>query len=151
MRISCGVVFAFVCATSPAFGVDRTLSYSAGDTDIGGGILTFEYSGGLITRLVANVPAGDRLFLKGDALSFASDAVVSLTNGCDLVVSNAVTGAGDLSVRSAAESNVVTYGGDGDAIQRRWRNDSRQSRVRVRAADSRRLRQADSGGRTSEV
>ena len=112
MRKTCELAVALACLASSGLCADRTLTYAAGNTALGDGLLTFEYSGDTITRIVANVPSGDRVLLKGDALSFAPDAVMTLKNGCDLVVSNAVSGAGDLAVRSTAESAVATYSGD---------------------------------------
>jgi len=76
-----------------------TAVWTPGATSLADGAVTVEYADGLVTRLVAALGAETLTLTGTDAIAFASDATLSVSNGT-LRLEAPVTGAGALTVTS---------------------------------------------------
>ena len=74
---------------------------------LAGGTVAFTYSGSAITSVAATPVDSGAIYLDGDEMPFAADATISVLAPGRLVISNAVTCAGDL---SASGSGTLTRG-----------------------------------------
>ena len=71
-------------AALPLFAADQTLTYAAGDTSIGDGVVEFTYDGDKITKIVSNVAKDDTVTLTGAALAFGTGATIETAGLGDL-------------------------------------------------------------------
>ena len=107
--------------------VAATWSATEKPTSLGDGALTFAYSGDRVTAITATPSDCGTISLSGDELPLAADATVSITAPGKLVVANAVTAVGDVSVSGcdtmtriwndgAAAADIAAGGDGGNAL-----------------------------------
>ena len=89
-------------------------TWSEGMTATDDGWLSFQYdeSDGSITRIKAEVPAGEIAVLEGGELAMASGAVVEMAGEGRLVISNDISGDDGLTVTNSFTSCVLEWEGD---------------------------------------
>ena len=94
---------ALVCAAA-----DQTLTYTAGDTSLGDGVVEFTYDGdSKITRIVSHAAKGDTVYLKGDQINFGTDATIETAGLGDLVISNKISGTSGLLVTNTSSAQLT--------------------------------------------
>ena len=104
------------CLALEAF-ADTTASYTAGDTSLANGKITFEYDGSdNITKMRMKPDYGETLTLTGDALSFADGAQLITSQQGTPVIANTVSAAGSLRLGSVTN---MTYQGGYDVLIRK--------------------------------
>ena len=92
----------------------NTYTYVASEmpTSLGGGAVTFEYSGGAISKMTVSPSADETVEVKGDALAFASGGILAHGGLGTVLISCNMTGVDGLTVTNAlGTSSFVEYDG----------------------------------------
>lgn len=107
------LVLSAFCHSATA--ADQSLTWTAGGTPATLGAnneLVFTYDANdKVQTLAATIAAGDTITLFGDALDFATNAVLTLSGPGGFVISNALTGVNGLTVTNAQNAALVEYDG----------------------------------------
>ena len=110
LMVAATIAGALTCAAA-----DQTLTYAAGDTSLGDGVVEFSYDGdSKITKIVSNVAKGDTVTVNGDQLDFGAGATVETAGLGDLVLKNQISGTDGLFVTntSSAQLTMEWWGDD---------------------------------------
>ena len=101
---------------------DQTLTYTAGDTSLGGGVVEFTYDGdSKITKIVSNVAKGDTVTVNGDQLDFGAGATVETAGLGDLVLKNMISGTDGLLVTNTSSAQLtMEWWGDNLLDTNQW-------------------------------
>ena len=100
------LLFSATYATVPT-DASGSWTSAAKPSSLAGGAVTFTYAGDAITSIAATPTDGGTIYLDGDEMPLAADATISILASGRLVISNAVTCAGDL---SASGCGTLTRG-----------------------------------------